>query len=382
MKKVVIVGAARTPLGRFLGALSKYSAVDLAVAAARPLVESIGPENIDQTILGNVLSSGLGQNPARQVALGLGIPIDRPAFATSMVCGSGMQAVILGSQAIRCGDAEVVLCGGTESMSNAPFLLPNARGGLRLGDAALKDAILSDGLMDAYSGEHMGFHMEGLAEELGITREAQDTFAYRSQQQWAMAQANGVFASEIVGLPELSQDEHPRPDTPMSKLSTLKPAFKRDGTVTAGNASGINDGAAMLVLCSEESASRHGWKPLASIFGSAAVGCEPARFGEGPVHAVQSLCKRHGLSLGDFDAIEINEAFAAQALACVKLLNLAAEQINVHGGAIAMGHPIGASGARILVHLAHGHLRGDMHRSLATLCIGGGMGSAVALGSE
>lgn len=380
MKKVVIVAAARTPLGRFLGTLSKYSAVDLAVAAARPLIGSIGPENIDQTILGNVLSSGLGQNPARQVALGLGVPLDRPAFAVSMVCGSGMQAAILAAQAIRCGDAEAVLCGGAESMTNAPFLLPNARAGLRLGDAVLKDAILSDGLVDAYSIKHMGFHMEEVAVELGITREAQDAFAFGSQQQWAAAQAQGIFESELVPLPELTQDEHPRPDTPLTKLATLKPAFKPNGTITAGNASGINDGAAMLVLCSEESAERHGWKPLASIDASAAVGCEPARFGLGPVHATHALCERHGLRLQDFDAIEINEAFAAQVLVCLKSMQIAPERINMHGGAIAMGHPIGASGARILVHLAHVHQRGEAHRSLATLCIGGGMGAAVALG--
>jgi len=381
MKNAVIVAAARTPLGRLLGALSKYSAVDLAVAAACPFLDRIGPENVDQTILGNVLTAGQGQNPARQVALKLGVPIDRPAFTVNMVCGSGMQAVILAAQAIQCGNAEVVLCGGSESMSAAPFLLMGARSGLRLGDAVLKDSLVEDGLTDVFSHEHMGLLAESIADELAISRQAQDAFAFRSHQQWAAAHARGIFASELVPLPELAHDEHPRPDSTLTKLAALKPAFKKDGTITAGNASGINDGAAMLLVCSEGAASRHGWKPMAAILASAGVGCEPARMVFGPIQATRTLCERHAFSLKDLDAIEINEAFAAQTLAYLKTMELTPEQVNTHGGAIAMGHPIGASGARILVHLAHCHQRGEAHQSLATLCIGGGMGAAMLLRS-
>lgn len=379
MKSIVIVAAKRTPQGRFLGALIKRSAVDLAVHAGREAVKTVGVENIDQVILGNVLAAGQGMNTARQVGVGLGLPLDRPAFTVNMMCASGMQAVILAAQAIRAGDARVVLCGGTESMSNAPYLLDRARSGYKLGDGVLIDSILRDGLTDTFSKAHMGLTTERLAELYKIGRAEQDAFAARSQQTYAEALARSVFADELAPLDELKQDEHPRPDATVAKLAAMKPAFKPDGTITAGNASGINDGAAMLVVCDGETASRQGWKVLATIAGSATVGCDPGLMGLGPVHATRRLCAQSGLCLKDFEAVELNEAFAAQSLACIQELGLQPERVNVHGGAIALGHPIGASGARLLVHLAHCLARGEVKSALATLCVGGGMGTAVAL---
>lgn len=379
MREIVIVAAARTVQGRFLGSLAKESAVDLALGAGRKVVQAVGAGSFDQVIVGNVLAAGQGMNVARQVGVGLGVPVDRIAFTVNMMCASGMQTIILACQAIRAGDARCVLCGGTESMSNAPYLLDRARAGYSLGDGVLVDCLLRDGLLDSFSKAHMGSMAEALAESHGIDRAAQDAFAQRSQRLWAAAQAGGAFADELVPAAGLAQDEHPRPDVTLEKLATLKPAFKAGGTVTAGNSSGINDGAAMLAVCDAELARERGWAPLAGIGGFATVGCEPALMGLGPVHATRKLCAARGIDLASFDAIEINEAFAAQTLACLRELGLPAERVNVNGGAIALGHPIGATAARIVVHLAHRVARGESKRALATLCVGGGMGAALML---
>jgi acetyl-CoA C-acetyltransferase len=366
-----ITSAKRTPQGRFLGSLVKHSAVDLAVAAGRAALAGLDPERIDQVIVGNVLGAGLGMNVARQVGVKLGLPVRVPAFTVNMMCASGMQAVRLAAQAIMAGEARIVLCGGTESMSNAPHLLPRSRTGYKLGDAVMVDSLLRDGLVDAFSGDHMGLTAERLAKSHSISREDQDRFAAASQQRWKTAHDAGRFAKELVPLDGLAEDEHPRSDTTAEKLSTLKPTFQKDGSVTAGNASGLNDGAAMLVVCDEAAGREAGLEPLMLIEKTAAVGCEPDLMGLGPVHATRAL----GIAPDGFDAVEINEAFAAQALACIRELRLDENKVNADGGAIALGHPIGASGARLLVHLAH-----QSHpRSLATLCVGGGMGCAVAL---
>jgi acetyl-CoA C-acetyltransferase len=355
------------------------SAVDLAVAAGRATLEPVGPDAIDQVILGNILSAGLGMNIARQVGVALGIPIDRIAYSVNMMCASGMHAVVLAAQAVGAGEARAVLCGGTESMSNAPYLLPRARTGYKLGDGVLVDAILRDGLVDSFSNEHMGLTAERLASEYAISRAEQDAFALRSQQRWTAAHAAGAFDAELVKLPKLDHDEHPRPDATTAQLASLRPAFREDGTVTAGNASGINDGAAILVLCDGETAAANGWKPLAMISGWAEAGCDPAMMGLGPVHAVRKLRDKSACRVTDFDVVEINEAFAAQVLACIRELDLDTERVNPCGGAIAVGHPIGASGARLVAHLAHRIARGEARRAMATVCVGGGMGAVVTL---
>lgn len=371
MKPIWIVAAKRTPQGRFLGALAKKSAVELGVVAAKAALASLQPAWIDEVIVGNVLSAGLGMNVARQIALGAGLAVSVPAYSVNMMCASGMQAVRLAVQAIESGAARTVLCGGTESMSNAPYLLNRARAGYKLGDGVLIDSLLRDGLVDAFSDVHMGVTAERLAQKYGISREAQDEFAATSQQRYATALAAGNFREEIVPVDKVTQDEHPRPETTVATLATLKPAFSEGGSVTAGNAAGINDGAAMLVVCSEERGRELGLEPLARLTANVAVGCEPAEMGLGPVHATRKL----GREVGDYDVIELNEAFAAQSLACVQELGLDPARVNVDGGAIALGHPIGASGARLLVHLAHRRPQ----RGLATLCVGGGMGCAMVV---
>ncbi|MDQ2732164.1 MAG: acetyl-CoA C-acyltransferase [Armatimonadota bacterium] len=368
---VWIVAAKRTPQGRLLGALAKHSAVDLAVAAGQAVLSGVDPTLIDWVILGNVLGAGSGMNVARQVGVRLGLPMSIPAFTVNMMCASGMQAVILAAQAIRNGDARMVLCGGTESMSNAPYLLERARSGYKLGDGVLLDSLLRDGLTDAFSGEHMGHTAERVAERYGICREAQDRFAAQSQQRYAAAHADGRFQKEIVPVDGVTEDEPPRPDTSIEKLAGLAPTFKTDGTVTAGNASGINDGAALLLVCDPDWGREGGLTPLMILTASASAGCEPSLMGLGPVHAVRKL----GVNPRTFDMIELNEAFAAQSLACIKELGLDGAKVNPDGGAIALGHPIGASGARLLVHLSHR----QPARGLATLCVGGGMGCAVVL---
>jgi len=371
IKPIWIVSAKRTPQGRFLGALAKRSAVELGVAAGKAALSDIDPTRIDQVIVGNVLGAGLGMNVARQIGIGVEIPVSTPAFSVNMMCASGMQAVILGVQAIQSSTAKMVLCGGTESMSNAPYLLNRARSGYKLGDGVLIDSVLRDGLSDAFSNEHMGLTAERIAERYGVSRSEQDAFAAQSQKRYAAAHTAGHFRAEIVPVDALDHDEHARPDTTVETLGSLKPAFNPKGTVTAGNASGINDGAAMLVICDEVLGLELGLKPLMVITATAVVGCDPAMMGLGPIHATRRISK----DPGEFEMIELNEAFAAQSLACVKELRLDEEKVNPDGGAIAMGHPIGASGTRLLVHLAHRQPR----RGLATLCVGGGMGVAVAL---
>jgi len=381
MDRICIVAAMRTPQGRFLGTLTKYSAVELATEAGKAVLQQTDAEKIDQVIMGNVLAAGQGMNIARQLGVGLGIPLDRPAMTVNVMCGSGMQAIMLAGQAILAGEADVVLCGGTESMTNAPYLLERARGGYRLGDGVCVDSILRDGLTDPFSKEPMGLAVESLAEKYKISRDEQDRFAANSQQKCAKALAKGKFNDELVKVGKLEQDEHPRPDATLEKLSALGPVFSKNGTVTAGNASGINDGASMVVVCSEAAAKKNGFKPLAIIRGWTSVGCDPKVTGLGAVYAAQKLCDKLKMKYADFDAIEINEAFAAQVLACVREMKIDQEILNPDGGAIALGHPIGASGARLIVHLAHRICRGETKKGLATICAGGGMGLAVVLES-
>ena len=378
--EIFIVAARRTPQGKLAGALANYSATDLAVAAGQAALTGLDPAQIDSVILGNVIGAGQGMNIARQVGLRLGLPVAVPAFTVNMMCASGLQAVALAVQAIQAGQSHAVLCGGTESMSNAPYLLERARAGYRLGDGKLVDALLRDGLVDPLSREHMSGGVERLASEYQIMRADQDVFALRSQQRYFAASEAGRFKAELIALPELDRDEHPRADTKLEKLATLKTVFSAAGTITAGNASGINDGAALLVVCDRATARQHNWQPLARIVGTAVVGCEPERMGLGPVHAIRKLCDRQAGRVEDFDTIEINEAFAAQTLACLKELNLTGdERVNPDGGAIAVGHPIGASGARLVVHLAHRLAAGQTQRGLGALCVGGGMGIVIAL---
>ena len=379
MRRVVIVDARRSPQGRFLGALSERSAVELACAAGTAVLSSIGAEAVEQVIVGNVLSAGLGMNIARQIGVCLGVPVASPAFTVNMMCASGMQAVMLAASAIRSAEADVILCGGTESMSNAPYVLDRVRAGLKLGDAVLTDTLLRDGLVDSFDHQHMGVSAERLAKQYHITRTQQDAFAAESQRRYAAADAAGHFRAEIAVVDGLERDEQPRPETTIESLAKLKPAFDPTGTVTAGNASGINDGAAMLVLCDEKTAKKYGWKPLAAIEATAAAGCDPKLMGIGPVHATRRLCDQHRLKLDDFDTVELNEAFALQSLACIADLKLDPARVNMDGGAIALGHPLGASGARLIVHLAHRIAAGSIRRGLATLCVGGGMGAAVSV---
>jgi acetyl-CoA C-acetyltransferase len=371
MKPIWIIAAKRTPVGRFLGGLAKKSAVDLAVAAGKAALAGIEPAQVDLVVVGNVLGAGLGMNVARQTALGVGLPVSVPAYSVNMMCASGLQAVILAAQAIETGSARLVLCGGTESMSNAPYLLERARSGYKFGDGVLVDSMLRDGLTDAFSREHMGLTAERVAETYSVSREAQDQFAARSQQRYFEAFKAGRYADEIVPVDKLEKDEHPRPETTVETLAGLKPVFNPQGSVTAGNASGVNDGAAMLVVCDEATGRERGVTPLAVITASAAAGCEPSLMGMGPVYATRRVSREPG----EFDLVELNEAFAAQSLACVRELGLDEARVNPDGGAIALGHPIGATGARLLVHLAHRRPR----KGLATLCVGGGMGVAVVV---
>lgn len=370
-KAIWIVAAKRTVQGRFLGALAKYSATDLGIAAGKAALTGFDPAWVDLVVAGNVLSAGLGMNIARQIGIGVGTPISTPAYTVNMMCASGMHAVILAIQTIQAGNARMVLCGGTESMSNAPYLLQRARSGYRLGNGVLVDSVLCDGLTDAFSQAHMGLTAETIASVHNISREEQDCFAVSSQRRYADAKANGHFLDELVTMDALEQDEHPRPGTTLADLASLKPVFNRDGSVTAGNSSGLNDGAAMLLLCDEAWGLERGLSPVAVITGHAVVGCDPSMMGMGPVYATRKMSRNPR----EFDFVELNEAFAAQVLACVKELGLDQHAVNPDGGAISLGHPIGASGARLLVHLAHRRPK----RGLATLCVGGGMGYAVSV---
>ena len=379
MRTACILAAKRTPFGRFGGALKERSAVDLAQAAARPVLDALPDVPIDQVIVVNVLGAGLGMNGARQIGIGLGLPQTVPAYTVNMVCGSGMHAIVLAAEAIQSGRAKAILCGGTESMSNAPHLLRRNHRSPVFGGQTLEDAILSDGLTDAFDGSHMGTTAERLATKYNIDRGAQDAYAAGSQARYAAAQEQGLFDAELVQLEELACDEHPRPGTTAEKLGGLRPAFAADGTVTAGNASGINDGAAMLVVADQETARELDWPVLALIGAFSEVGCDPQEMGLGPVHAIRGLLAQTSNTLADYDRIEINEAFAAQVLACLNELELGVDRVNQCGGAIALGHPIATSGARLVVHLAHQLAAGRSQKSLASLCIGGGQGIAMQL---
>jgi acetyl-CoA C-acetyltransferase len=389
MDEVFIVGAARTPIGTFGGSLSEVPAPRLAATAIAAALQRAGvaPEQVDEVVMGNVLSAGLGMNPARQAALAAGIPDSVPATTVNKVCGSGLKAVALAAQAIRLGEAEVVVAGGMENMSAAPYLLPRARFGYRMGHGEVLDHMIKDGLWCALEQCHMGNTAENVAREFEISREDQDRFAYQSQMKATRAWEEGRFAQEVVpvevqtrsGTALVERDEHFRPDTTLERLARLRPAFENGGSVTAGNASGINDGAAALVLVSRRKAQELGLEPLATVRAYASAGVPPRIMGIGPVPAVRRALARAGLELADIDLIEANEAFAAQSLAVGRELGWDWERVNVNGGAIALGHPIGASGARILVTLLYEMGRRQAKRGLATLCIGGGQGIAMVV---
>ncbi|MGB4414243.1 MAG: acetyl-CoA C-acetyltransferase [Paludibacter sp.] len=389
-KEVVIVSAVRTAIGSFGGKLSDFSAVDLGVIAAKEAIirAGIDASEIDEALIGNVLSAGLGQNPARQIAIKAGLPVTSPATTINILCGSGLRSVSLAAQMIMCGNSEVVLAGGTESMTNAPYILPQARNGYRMGHGQIFDSMILDGLTDAFNDYHMGMTAENIAEQWNITREAQDEFSLNSQLKCEAAQKAGKFTEEIVpvSIPQrkgdpivFDSDEFPKHGLTMDQLTKLKPAFKKDGTVTAGNASGINDGAAMLILMSKEKADALGLKPLAKIKSFATIGLDPKIMGYGSVEATRKALKNAGMQISDIELIEANEAFAAQSLAVERDLEFNTEIVNVNGGAIALGHPIGASGARILTTLIYEMKRRSATNGLATLCIGGGQGTALII---
>lgn len=382
MVEICIVAAKRTPIGRFLGSLKDRSAVDLACVAGEAALRGLDPTLIDQVIVGNVIGAGSGMNVARQVGVRLELPLSVPAYSINMMCASGMQAVLLAAQAIKSGESRAILCGGTESMSNAPYLLPRARTGLKFGDATLVDSVLCDGLVDSFDHRHMALTAEALGLQYGISRAEQDEFSLRSQQRYEAARTAGRFADELVPIDKLDRDEHARAETTLDGLRKLKPAFDPKGTVTAGNASGINDGAAMLVVANREFATVHGWPILATLSSWATCGCDPKLMGLGPVHAIRKMMDRDGLKIASLDTIEINEAFAAQTLACARELSLDESCLNPDGGAIALGHPIGASGARLVVHLAHRLAREESSLALASLCVGGGQGISLVLKSN
>ncbi|MDH0289626.1 acetyl-CoA C-acetyltransferase [Pseudomonas sp. GD04087] len=390
MQDVVIVAATRTAIGAFQGSLANIPAHELGSLVIRSLLERSGvkADQVDEVILGQVLTAGAGQNPARQASIGAGLPVEVPAMTINKLCGSGLKSLFLGVQAIRCGDADVVIAGGQESMSLAPYVLPKARTGLRMGHAELQDTLLRDGLIDAFNDYHMGITAENLAEKFGISREAQDAFAAQSQLKAASAIEAGRFKDEItpVLIPQrkgeplsFDTDEQPRAGTTAESLAKLKPAFKKDGSVTAGNASTLNDGAAAVLLMSAERARSLNLPVLARIQAYASSGVDPSIMGIAPVTATRRCLEKAGWSLDEVELIEANEAFAAQALSVGKELGWSAEKVNVNGGAVALGHPIGASGARVLVTLLHEMLRRDAKKGLATLCIGGGQGVAMAL---
>jgi acetyl-CoA C-acetyltransferase len=389
LEEAVILSAVRTAVGTFNGAFAEVPAVELGQVAVAAALERSGVDGaqLDEVILGNVLSAGLGQNPARQAAIFAGIPDHVPATTVNKVCGSGLKTVALAAQAIRAGDAEVLVTGGMENMSRAPYLLPRARTGYRMGNAEIVDEMILDGLWDAFDNCHMGITAENVAREFEVSREDQDEFAARSQRLAGAAIAEGAFKREITavtikgrkGDTIVDVDEHPRPGTDMEKLGALKPAFDKAGGVTAGNASGINDGAAAVVVASASRAQAEGWKPIARIHAYASVGVAPRIMGIGPAPATRAVLKKAGMSIKDIDLFELNEAFAAQSVAVARELGVPEEKINVRGGAIALGHPIGASGARILTTLVHALEDLDKQFGLAALCIGGGQGIAMVV---
>lgn len=393
MRNAVIVSAVRTAVGSFGGTLKDISAADLGALVIKEAVKRAGIElaDVDEVYMGNVVQAGQGQNVARQAAVKAGIPVEKPAVTLNMVCGSGLRAVSLAAQLVRLGDADVIVAGGTENMSMAPYAMPKARWGQRMGNATMIDTMINDALTDAFSGVHMGITAENIAEQWNITRQEQDAFAAASQQKAEAAIKAGKFADEIVAV-EIPQrkgdpivfntDEYPRFGATAEGMAKLKPAFKKDGTVTAGNASGINDGAAALVIMSEDKAKELGLKPLAKILSYGSKGLDPAIMGYGPFYATKAALEKANLTVADLDLIEANEAFASQSIAVARDLQFDMSKVNVNGGAIAIGHPVGASGARILVTLLHEMQRRDAKTGLATLCIGGGMGTAIIVGRD
>ncbi len=389
MDDVVIVSAGRTGVGKFGGALAKTAASDLGAHVIKNLLarSGIAADQISEVILGQVLTAGCGQNPARQALIRGGIPDMVPAFTINKVCGSGLKATHLATQAIRCGDAQIIIAGGQENMSASPHVLNNSRDGFRMGDAKLVDTMIHDGLWDVYNQYHMGTTAENIAKKFGISRQEQDEFALESQNKAEAAQKAGKFKDEIIpfeiqskkGNTVFDSDEYIKHGTTLESLAALRPAFSKDGTVTAGNASGINDGAAAVIMMTAQKAKELGLKPLAKIKAYSSAGVDPSVMGMGPVPAAQLCLKKAGWKHQDLDLMEINEAFAAQAIAVNREMGWDTKKINVNGGAIAIGHPIGASGCRILVTLLHEMIRRDAHKGLASLCIGGGMGVALAI---
>ena len=385
MKEVVIVSAVRTAIGTYGGSFKDVSAVDLGTIVAKEAMKraNIEPDLVDEVIFGNILSAGLGQNVARQIGIHAGIPKETPAYTINKVCGSGLKTVVLAAQAIKSGDADVALVGGTENMSQAPYLVKTARWGQRMGNTSLIDYMIDDGLTDVFNNYHMGVTAENIVEEYKLTREEQDEFALASQNKAEEAIKSGRFKDEIVPveIPQrkgdplvVDRDEHPRFGVNIEGLAKLRPAFKKDGSVTAGNSSGINDGAVALVIMSKEKADSLGLKPMASIRSYASAGVAPEVMGIGPIPASRKALEKANLGIEDIDLVEANEAFAAQSLAVARDLNFNMEKVNVNGGAIALGHPIGASGARILVSLLYEMEKRNSKNGLATLCIGGGQG--------
>ena len=390
MREVVIASAVRTALGSFGGSLKDVPAVDLGALVIKEALNKAGvkPECVDEVLMGNVIQAGLGQNPARQAAVKAGLPVEIPSMTINKVCGSGLRCVALAAQMIKAGDADVIVAGGMENMSQGPYVLRTARFGQRMGDGKMVDAMVNDALTDAFNGYHMGITAENIAEQWGLTREMQDEFAANSQMKAEAAIKAGKFKDEIVPvvIPQrkgdpivFDTDEFPRFGTTAEKLAKLRPAFKKDGTVTAGNASGINDGAAALVVMSAEKAKELGVTPICKIVSYGSKGLDPSIMGYGPFYATKKALEGTGLTVADLDLIEANEAFAAQSLAVAKDLEFDMSKVNVNGGAIALGHPVGASGARILVTLLHEMMKRDAKRGLATLCIGGGMGTALVV---
>lgn len=390
MKNVVIVAAGRTPIGAFSGGLSTLTAAQLGTTTIKSLLEkyAIAADQIDEVILGQVLTAGCGQNPARQASINAGIPSSVPAMTINKVCGSGLKAVHMAAQAIACGDAEMIIAGGQESMSQSPHVLPKSRNGQKMGNWNLVDTMVNDGLWDAFNDYHMGITAENIAEKFEISRDEQDQFAVASQQKAEAAQKANRFADEIipVTIPQrkgdplvVDTDENPRHGANMDSMGKMRPAFKKDGSITAANASSLNDGAAMVVVCSEEKAAALGLTPLATIKAYANAGVDPSIMGTGPVPATQKCLNNAGWTIDDLDLIEANEAFAAQAISVNRGLGWDTDKVNVNGGAIALGHPIGASGCRILVSLIHEMIKRDAKKGLATLCIGGGMGVSLAI---
>jgi len=390
MTDVVIVDAVRTPIGAFGGALSSLPASHMGALVIKALLarNNLAPELVNEVILGQVLTAGVGQNPARQAMIEAGLPQECPAMTINKVCGSGLKAVHLAAQAIKCGDADIIIAGGQENMSASPHVLPKSRDGQRMGDWQLRDSMIVDGLWDAFNDYHMGVTAENIARKYEFTRDEQDAFAAASQQKAERAQAAGVFADEIVpvSIPQrrgdplvCDKDEYPKAGTTAEGLAKLRPAFDREGTVTAGNASGINDGAAVVLVMSADKAAELGLEPLARIAGYSSAGVDPAIMGTGPIPASKKCLEKAGWSVDDLDLIESNEAFAAQSMSVNCDMQWDISKVNISGGAIALGHPIGASGARVLVTLLHGMKRTDAKRGLATLCIGGGLGVALAV---